>query len=97
MTRENYYRNIRYSEAFPRILRLPLAAMVRFKEKLLAPMIDHFLLAERAMNRIPIPPGGWTVIENKAVGIEPLARKRGGRRAAVFRHTRCQYRCVLRY
>jgi glycosyltransferase involved in cell wall biosynthesis len=79
--RENYYRNIRYSEAFPRILRLPLAAMVRFKEKLLAPMIDHFLLAERAYeSEFRFHRGGWTVIENKAVGIEPLARKRGGRR-----------------
>ncbi|HQQ99044.1 MAG TPA: hypothetical protein PLX35_17350 [Cyclobacteriaceae bacterium] len=79
--RENYYRNIRYSEAFPRFLRWPLAALVRFREKLLAPMIDHFLLAERAYeNEFRFHRGGWTVIENKAVGIEPLSRKRGGRR-----------------
>ncbi len=79
--RENYYRNIRYSEAFPPILRWPLASMVRFKEKLLAPMIDHFILAERAYeSEFRFHRGGWTVLENKAVGIHPVPRKRGGRR-----------------
>ena len=79
--RENYYRNIRYGEAFPGLLRWPLATLVRFKEKLLAPMIDHFFLAERAYeNEFRFHRGGWTVIENKAVGIDLLPPKHAGKR-----------------
>ncbi|MFZ5972472.1 MAG: hypothetical protein ACOYXA_12845 [Bacteroidota bacterium] len=43
---ENYYRNILWTRAFPRFLRLPLALWVRLKEKLAAPFIHGFLLAE---------------------------------------------------
>ncbi len=44
--RENYYRNILYSEAFPLFLRPFLAGWVRLKEKLTAPLIHRFFLAE---------------------------------------------------
>ncbi|HRI80776.1 MAG TPA: glycosyltransferase, partial [Cyclobacteriaceae bacterium] len=40
--RENYYRNILHSGSFPFFIRWPLAWLVRFKEKLLAPAVDHF-------------------------------------------------------
>ncbi len=44
---ENYYRNILWTTAFPRLLRWPLAWWVRCKEKLVAPFIHGFLLAEQ--------------------------------------------------
>jgi very-short-patch-repair endonuclease len=65
--RENHYRNILHSGSFPFIIRWPLALLVRFKEKLLAPMIDHFILAEKGYEKeFRFHRGGWTVVQNKA-------------------------------
>ncbi len=73
--RENYYRNIRHSEGLPSLIRWPLAALVRFKEKLMAPAIDHFILAEEGYDKeFRFHRGGWTVIENKAMET-PLVRR----------------------
>ena len=66
--RENFYRNIAHSEGLPTLLRWPLAMLVRLKEKLLAPAVDHFLLAEKGYEQeFRFHRGGWTVIENKAL------------------------------
>lgn len=66
--RENYYRNIRHSEGLPALLRWPLAVLVRGIEKLTAPMMDHFFLAEKGYEEeFRFHRGGWTVLENKAV------------------------------
>ncbi len=75
---ENYYRNILHSGSFPWVVRWPLAFLVRFKEKLLAPSIDHFFLAEKAYEgEFRFHRGGWTVIENK--GLTPaLSGGEGG-------------------
>lgn len=43
---ENYYLNIVHTKAFPVILRFLIAGYVRLKERLVAPLIDHFFLAE---------------------------------------------------
>lgn len=65
--RENYYRNIRHSEGLTALLRWPLAIWVRFIEKVTAPAIDHFFLAEAGYEKeFRFFRGGWTVIENKA-------------------------------
>ncbi len=81
--RENYYRNILHSGSFPLFVRWPLAFLVRFKEKLLAPSIDHFFLAEKAYEaEFRFHRSGWTVIENKGLtpalsggegGMQPLS------------------------
>lgn len=64
--RENYFRNILHSGSFPPLVQWPLALLVRFKEKLLAPSIDHFFLAEKAYeNELKFHRGSWTVVENK--------------------------------
>ncbi len=64
---ENYYRNILHSGSFPLVIRWPLAVLVRLKEKLLAPSIDHFFLAERGYEKeFKFHRGGWSVVENKA-------------------------------
>lgn len=73
--RENYYRNIVHSEGLPVVLRWPLAMLVRFQEKLCAPAIDHFLLAEKGYEQeFRFHRGGWTVIENKALQMPVAAR-----------------------
>jgi glycosyltransferase involved in cell wall biosynthesis len=66
--RENYFRNILHSEGLPWFARAPLAMMVRLKEKLSAPAIDHFFLAEQGYEQeFKFHRGGWTVIENKSL------------------------------
>ncbi len=65
---ENYYRNIRYTDAFPRAIRAIVAAYVRAKEWITAPLIDHFFLAESAYeNEMNFVQGRCTVIANKAL------------------------------
>jgi hypothetical protein len=76
---ENYFRNIRNTSAFPRVLRGLVAGYVRLKEKLTAPFVDHFLLAEQSYaEEIAFPSKRFTVIENKVVkpaASPPLVRK----------------------
>ncbi len=75
--RENYYRNILYSGSFIAPIRLPLAILVRWKEKLLAPAVDHFFLAERGYEtELRFHRSSWTVIENKNVAHAPNERVR---------------------
>ncbi len=76
--RENYYRNILYSEGLPWFSRLPLALLARLAEKLTAPAIDHFLLAEVGYEtEFKFHRGGWTVLENKAKSIASLPVRSG--------------------
>lgn len=67
--RENYYRNILHADAFPRLLRLPLALWVRLKEKLTAPWVNRFILAEEnyANELTFLSSVKTTVLENKFV------------------------------
>src|SRR6478609_7997230 len=63
---ENYFRNIWYTKAFPSVLRNVIASWVRFKEKLTAPFIDWFFLAERGYEKeFSFYKKRYTVIENK--------------------------------
>jgi glycosyltransferase involved in cell wall biosynthesis len=65
---ENYYRNIRFTRAFPFPLRLPIALYVRIKEILSAGLIDHFFVAEKAyVQELSFASGRHTVLENKLV------------------------------
>ncbi|NOT73373.1 MAG: hypothetical protein HOP08_00495 [Cyclobacteriaceae bacterium] len=66
--RENYYRNILHSGSFGWLIRWPLALATRFKEKLLAPSVDYFFLAEQGYEKeFKFYRSGWKVIENKAI------------------------------
>ena len=44
--RENYFRNILYTNSFPPILRVFIALYVRIKEWITIPLINNFFLAE---------------------------------------------------
>jgi len=64
---ENYYWNILYTDAFPMIVRPFLALFVRARERLTAPMIDHFFLAEKGYQQeLTFPRARYTILENKA-------------------------------
>jgi hypothetical protein len=63
---ENYYRNIRYTNAYPKLIRPLLAAYVRIKEIILAPVVDYFLLAEKGYrDELPFLKKKYIVLENK--------------------------------
>ncbi len=63
---ENYYRNIRYTNAYPKLLRPLLAAYVRLKEIILAPAVNYFILAEKGYeHELPFLKKKYIVLENK--------------------------------
>lgn len=63
---ENYYRNIRYTNAYPKLLRPILAVYVRLKEIILAPAVDYFILAEKGYSEeLPFLKKKYIVLENK--------------------------------
>ncbi len=65
---ENYYRNIRWTLAFPPWLRRPLALWVRLKEKLMAPFFHRIIFAEKCYaEEMRFLAAKATVIENKSV------------------------------
>jgi glycosyltransferase involved in cell wall biosynthesis len=70
--RENYFRNILYTNAFPPLLRVFVALYVRCKEWITALFIDRFFLAEAGYARELsfIDDKNTVVIENKLKKIE---------------------------
>jgi glycosyltransferase involved in cell wall biosynthesis len=64
--RENYFKNILYTDVFPRIVRPFLAAWVRAKEWITRPFFNQFILAEGIYRQqLPFVPASAVVIENK--------------------------------
>lgn len=78
--RENYYRNILYTKAFPYLLRPFFAIYVRSKEYLSRLFVDHYFLAEKQyQNEFTFARGRCTIIENKYKAIRsiPAVQKQG--------------------
>lgn len=66
--RENYYRNIRFSETYPPKLRLPLSWWIRGKEKLATRLFHHIILAEKSYaTELGFIGKQFTIVENKAI------------------------------
>ena len=64
--RENYYKNIRYTQVFPPLLRPFIATWVRIKERLAALTYHQFIMAERVYKeQMLFIPERAVVIENK--------------------------------
>ncbi len=64
--RENYYRNILLTDAFPKFLRWPMALFVRLKERCLSPFFHHLFLAEKGyLRELTFVKNKSTVLENK--------------------------------
>lgn len=73
---ENYYRNIRYQKHHSKTTSYLLSAYVRLKEKLTAPFISHFILAEQGyQDELTFPGDRTTVLENKYVPLQKLERR----------------------
>ncbi|MGC3946582.1 MAG: glycosyltransferase [Chryseolinea sp.] len=65
---ENYAMNLRHGTAWPRIARPLLAAAVRAVEWISAPIIDHYLLAEKSYaDELPFIGSKFSIVENKVV------------------------------
>lgn len=63
---ENYYRNIRHTNSFPKLIRIILAAYVRIKEVLSSPFVSQFFLAEASYrHELNFIGSRNTVLENK--------------------------------
>jgi hypothetical protein len=85
---ENYYLNIRYTNAFPKVFRFPIAAYVRIKERLASIFIDHFFLAEEIYrSQLPFLRNRYTVLENKALNSSGEMRQIQNPYALVFSGT----------
>ncbi|HNP16790.1 MAG TPA: hypothetical protein PKL31_00040 [Fulvivirga sp.] len=68
--RENYFLNIRHTNAFPNILRDIIAYWVRFKETLTSSYVQHFTLAEKCYeNELTFIGNKYNIIENKALSL----------------------------
>jgi len=64
--RENYYRNILHTDAFPQWLRYAVATFVRAKEKITAPFFNWFFLAEKGYaQEVSFTGERITILENK--------------------------------
>lgn len=73
---ENYYRNIRFTKTFGRLVRAPLAMWVRLKERLLVPLFYAVIAAEKCYrDELGFLPRGTVVIENKSVLPEGFVRR----------------------
>lgn len=65
---ENYYLNILYGNAFPRVLKWPLALFVRIKEMTCAHFVDLFILAEKVYEpQLKFVRKNSIILENKAI------------------------------
>ena len=63
---ENYWRNILYTDAFPKIIRPLIASFVRLKEWATSPFFSRFLLAEKCYAyELGFLKNKFVVIENK--------------------------------
>jgi len=68
---ENYYFNLKYQENYPRMISWVLAYFVRKKERILSPLFDYFVLAEKSyIGELGFIKNRFTVLENK-VAIPP--------------------------
>jgi len=73
---ENYYRNIRFSEAFPVYVRGTIAFYVRCKEYLTSPFVRWFFLAEKGYeNEMSFFKKRYTILENKCQALPGFERK----------------------
>lgn len=63
---ENYSRNIRFTNAFPRGTRALIAGLVRLKERVSSGFISQFILAEKSYrDELTFVKNKFTIIENK--------------------------------
>jgi glycosyltransferase involved in cell wall biosynthesis len=77
---ENYFLNIRHTNAFPVFLRIPVAEYVRFKEWVASVFIDHYFIAEKVYAiQLRFLKNNFTILQNKtrrlALPVHPRAAR----------------------
>lgn len=73
---ESYFKNILYTNAFPKILRWPVASLVRFKEMIASLFVSGFILAEKCYEEeLSFIGKKYCIAENKARIPEGFERK----------------------
>lgn len=73
---ENYYRNIAHGTGFNYLIRPVLSSLVRLKERITKPLINHYFLAEQAfLEEMPFMRDRATVIENKCLQLSSINEK----------------------
>lgn len=83
--RENYFRNILFTNSFPMLIKPFLAAWVRSKEIMTRPWISHYFLAEVHYEKeFWFARGKSTVIQNKYQPMDVLQQKRRHREGLRF-------------
>lgn len=86
--RENYSKNILHTSVFPRLLRLPLAWYVRFKEWIASFFCSGYLLAERCYEpELPFIKSktNYLILENKSsLSKKPVPQRRITENAPLF-------------
>jgi glycosyltransferase involved in cell wall biosynthesis len=87
--RENYWRNILNTTAFPSLLRPAIAGLVRLKEKVFAPLFHAFILAEKTYeSELEFVRGKSLIVENKTlVPVGFIRTKRGDKISLLFSGT----------
>ena len=85
---ENYYRNIKFTSAFPISIRNLVAAYVRVKEIVASVFVTHFFLAERSyQDELSFHGRRYSVIENKVIRPATLALPARNKNAFLFSGT----------
>ena len=85
---ENYFNNILYSGSFTSFFRYIIAGYVRLKERMLAPSIDHFFLAERSFESdLTFIKGRFTILENKSLQTFSRRSRKGSTIKCLFSGT----------
>jgi len=84
---ENYYLNILHTQAFPSVLRWPLALWVRLKERLTIPFFSTVIAAENCyLQEMTFIQSKAIVVANKAV-VDPIVLQ--ARKNAVLKQRTC--------
>lgn len=85
---ENYFLNIATQQIYPKILRYPLACLVRAVEWSTSPMIARYFLAEKIyVNQLPFISSKYQVLENKFQGDLPTQPPVRGHQRLLFTGT----------
>ncbi|MCX7637227.1 MAG: glycosyltransferase [Cyclobacteriaceae bacterium] len=84
---ENYYYNIRFTAAFPKVMRLPVAVYVRLKEQLFSIFVNYFFLAEKGYVDELIFAKPFIVLENKLPASFATGENRNNRLHLLFTGT----------
>ena len=85
---ENHYKNLIHQHNYPPIIKHIAAYLIRLKEVLLSPFVDHFILAEKGyVKELGFIKKRFTVVENKTIVKDKFGRPKVVKRKMQFLFT----------